>query len=146
DHLLVDRAKERLSLQIPSFHADTVTESHKPSNWRTMLDNFDRATLGNAGRSNATIGIGHRARTDHSAGTQAPGESSVGDKLLEAEVHVAAIRVTKPVALPLNVQRQMHSASAPCITELIRGNRYRSKAGRGFGLKEPKACLQLSKG
>jgi len=75
------------------------------------IDDFDHAPLGNARRAHRARHIRHRARADDRAGAQPARARCVGDELVEAEVHLAAVRLAE--ALFVQVGGQLTSFSGP---------------------------------
>lgn len=86
----------------------------------TFLDHLDRATLGYAaGAERCIIGIGYGARSDDGASDETAGAGGVGDKLVKAERHFAAMGISGPSAVDMYLQRQMDAAVPPCLAQFI---------------------------
>src|ERR1700733_6565762 len=112
-HALIDGAEYGMAGGIEQFHAHPIPEFHVLGSRLAVIDQFDAAPLGNACRSDAAvIRVGNRARADDRAGTQVAGARGVLDQLLETETHASAVRVTKFLAVPIHVDRQLHPAIA----------------------------------
>ncbi|MNC39971.1 hypothetical protein D3C75_886580 [compost metagenome] len=58
-------------------------------------------------------------------------------------MHGSAMGVAEPLAVPLHVQRQVHTTVAPGVAEFVGGNRHRSKAAGGLGLDKTEAGLHF---
>ena len=67
------------------------------------------------------------------------------NQLVEAEMHLAAIQVTEPAAVVVDLQVEMDASVAPCLANFVRGHRDGREAGGGLGQEEAEAGAHLAR-
>src|SRR5690606_3220990 len=141
---LLQRSERRIALAGPGFHADSVAEAHELRLRLAVRDDLDRPALRNAARSDfGIIGIGDGARADDRAGDEIARGRRMGDQLVKADLHLAAIGAAEARAGPVDLEVEAPPALAPVSPPFVGGHCKRGHGGARLGEDEAEAALHL---